>query len=507
MGWCWTTVGEIGDVQLGRQRSPKNRSDKYPTKYVRAANITWNGLSLDDVMDMDFKPSERATYTLQPGDILLSEASGSADEVWKPAIWNGEIPDCCFQNTVIRFRPRGLPSDFPFVVFCHFARNKVFAQVAKGIGIHHLGGDRFSQMPFPLPPAAEQPRIKAKVDELFSDLDSGVAALERVKAKLKRYRAAVLKAAVEGRLTEEWRKKNRPKETGQQLLDRILRQRRRKWEEDQLAAFAKAGKTPPAKWKEKYKEPAGVDATNLPPLPEGWCWASVEQVGDVQLGRQRSPKNRSKDYPTKYIRAANITEQGLDLSDVLDMEFTPDAMKSYRLMAGDIILSEASGSPDQVGKPAVWEEEIPDCCFQNTVIRLRPYILGSKYLLTVFRHSYWNKVFAKVAGGVGINHLSAAKFSRLVVPIPPLSEQQQIVEEVERRFSIMEESQAQINANLTRSTRLRQAILQRAFEGKLVPQDPSDEPASALLERIKRQGALVASATRSRKNAPKKART
>ena len=85
-------VGEIGDVQLGRQRSPKNRSDKYPTKYVRAANITWQGLSLDDVMDMDFKPSERATYTLRRGDILLSEASGSADEVGKPAIWNGKIP-------------------------------------------------------------------------------------------------------------------------------------------------------------------------------------------------------------------------------------------------------------------------------------------------------------------------------------------------------------------------------------------------------------------------------
>ena len=102
----------------------------------------------------------------------------------------------------------------------------------------------------------EQRRIVAKIEELFSDLDAGVAALERAKAKLKRYRAAVLKAAVEGKLTEEWRAKHPPKETASQLLERILKERRRKWEEDQLAAYAKAGKKPPANWKDKYKEPA-----------------------------------------------------------------------------------------------------------------------------------------------------------------------------------------------------------------------------------------------------------
>src|SRR4051794_38335161 len=89
-GWCWTTVGEIGEVRLGRQRSPKNRSNKYPTKYIRAANITWGGLDLNDVLDMEFTPTEREVYRLQSGDVLLSEASGSADEVGKPVIWNGE---------------------------------------------------------------------------------------------------------------------------------------------------------------------------------------------------------------------------------------------------------------------------------------------------------------------------------------------------------------------------------------------------------------------------------
>jgi len=96
----------------------------------------------------------------------------------------------------------------------------------------------------------------------------------------------------------------------------------------------------------------------------------IRDVGNVQLGRQRSPKNRSKDYPTRYIRAANITDFGFDLSDLLDMEFTPKERERYRLRKGDIVLSEASGSPDQVGKPACWNDELPLCCFQNTVIRL-----------------------------------------------------------------------------------------------------------------------------------------
>jgi type I restriction enzyme S subunit len=281
-------------------------------------------------------------------------------------------------------------------------------------------------MPVAIPPRSAQRRIVEKIEELFSDLDAGVAALKRAKANLKRYRAAVLKAAVDGSLTAEWRAKHLVVEPAAKLLERILAERRRKWEADQLAKFKAAGKAPPKNWREKYAEPKPPDTTDRPELPKGWCWASVEQIGDVRLGRQRSPKNRSDKYPTKYLRAANITEGGLDITDVMDMDFQPREMESYRLHPGDILLSEASGSPDQVGKPVVWNGEIDDCCFQNTVIRLRPEGLPSDFPLTVFRCFYVNKVFAKVAAGVGINHLSAAKFSALPFPLAPLSEQREI---------------------------------------------------------------------------------
>ncbi len=458
----------------------KNRGTPQP--YLRNTNVRWFSFDLSNMKEMCFEEAEESRFGLEAGDLVICEGG----EPGRAAVWKGQAERAKIQKALHRVRFRADEYDPTFAMyFVYYGTiTNQFAEHYTGTTIKHLTGAALSQVQFPIPPFNEQRRIVAKIEELFSDLDAGVAALERVKAKLKRYRAAVLKAAVEGKLTEAWRKKNRPKETGRQLLDRILRERRCKWEEEQLAAHEKAGKVPPLKWKDRYKGPSGPDESGLSELPDGWCWASAEQLGHVQLGRQRSPKNRSKDYATKYIRAANITEHGLALDDILDMEFKPNELETYRLAAGDVVLSEASGSPDQVGKPAIWNAEIQDCCFQNTVIRLRPILRNGQYLLAVFQHYYWNKVFAKVAAGVGINHLSAAKFARLAVPLAPLAEQVQVVAEVERQLSIAQAGESQINANLKRSARLRQSILKRAFEGKLVPQDLNDEPASVLLGRL-----------------------
>lgn len=172
-----------------------------------------------------------------------------------------------------------------------------------------------------LPPAPEQRRIADALDEILSELDAGVASLERLRDKLRLYRASVLKAAVDASLTARWRTDNQESEPASALLGRILSERRRRWEDDQLARFAARGIKPPKNWKAKYREPRVPASGVLPILPDSWCWAAIEQVGEVRLGRQRAPRHHHGPHMRPYLRVANVYEDRLDLRDVKGNEF------------------------------------------------------------------------------------------------------------------------------------------------------------------------------------------
>lgn len=155
---------EIAEVKLGRQRSPKHHAGTQMRPYVRAANVGWGGWKLDDVKTMNFTDAEMETYRLRAGDLLLGEASGSAAEVGKPAIWNGEIQDCAFQNTLIRVRPSCAESRYLLHYFSHCASTGRFARNSRGVGIYHLGRKALAEWEIPLPPIEEQRRIAAILD-------------------------------------------------------------------------------------------------------------------------------------------------------------------------------------------------------------------------------------------------------------------------------------------------------------------------------------------------------
>jgi type I restriction enzyme S subunit len=478
-GWRWVTLREIADISGGITKGQKYRETDILRRvpYLRVANVQRGYLDLSEMKEIDATETKIAALQLQPGDILFNEG-GDRDKLGRGWIWNNELSVCIHQNHVFRARLRNTEHSPRFVsYYSNSAGQQYFYDQGKHTtNLASINLTKLGDLPIPLPPPAEQHRIVAEIEKQFTRLDAGVAALKRVQANLKRYRAAVLKAACEGKLvpteaelrrTADYAdiadKKVRPSasssksavktpsfETGEQLLQRILTERRQNWQ-----------------GRGQYKEPEAPGVAKLSVIPDSWAWASVEQLGDVQLGRQRSPKNVAKDYPTQYIRAANITERGIDVSDVLEMEFSPAERERFALRNGDIVLSEASGSPSQVGKPAIWQNELPLCCFQNTVLRLRPVVVESRFVLLVFRNCYMNGAFAKVAGGVGINHLGAEKFSAVPFPLPPLAEQTRIVAEVERRLSVVDGLEAVVSANLQRANRLRQSILQKAFTGEL----------------------------------------
>ena len=382
------------------------------------------------------------------------------------------------------FLPDEVHRDFVFYYLASIRRRLI--EQGKGGAQSNISNGLVRQTRIPIAPLTEQRRIVAKIEELFSDLDAGVAALKRAKANLKRYRASVLKSAVEGKLTEQWRAKHPAKEPASALLARILLERRLKWEADQLAKFAAAKKEPPKNWRDKYVEPTPPIATGLPELPADWTWASVQQVGSVQLGRQRAPQHHSGEHMRPYLRVANVFEDRIDTTDVMEMNFTPDEYETYRLGSGDILLNEGQ-SMELVGRPAIYRDEVPGACFTNTLVRFRVYDnVDTDYALRVFLAYLKNGRFQKIATiTVNIAHLGAGRFAEIEFPLPPIEEQAAIIQEVDRHFSQIDAAEKQIEHGLLRAARLRQSILKRAFEGKLVPQDPKDEPASALLERLR----------------------
>ena len=477
-GWAWTTVAEIGEVKLGRQRSPKDHHGPHMRPYLRVANVYESRIDVSDVLSMNFTPDEYKTFRLLNGDILLNEGQ-SLDLVGRPAIYRDEVPGACFQNTLIRFRPSSaLTSEFALVVFRSYLHMQRFQQIAKWTtNIAHLGAQRFSALEFPLAPVGEQRRITELLDSYETRLDDAVVTLERVQRNLKRYRASVLKAAVEGRLVpteaELARAEKRDYEPASELLKRILAERRRRWNR-----------------KGKYEEPAAPDTSNLPELPEGWCWARADALyWDAGYGTSQKCAYDAKGPPV--LRIPNVQDQFLRLDD-LKHAIDPGALaRDGAVEPGDFLFIRTNGSKSLIGRGALVREPLPMAHhFASYLIRLR--LLAIENLpqwFTLGWHSpiVRDQLMIDAASSAGQHNVSLGAAMAYAIPLPPALEQRRIVSEVERLTSVAMASQVEAEATLSRCMRLRQSILRWAFEGKLVDQDPDDEPASALLERIRAQ--------------------
>lgn len=485
--WANTTLDSLCHVEMGQSppSSTYNESGEGLPFFQGKAEFT-------DLYPIASKWCTQPGKTARKGDVLLSVRAPVGPTNLAPA-------DCCIGRGLAALSPLG-GIDSRYVMYAIRSGVNALKKLSTGSTFDAVSGQKVREFQIPVAPLNEQHGIVAKIEELLSDLDAGIAALERARANLKRYRAAVLKAAVEGKLTEQWRKEHplpapgRARQAGDvepasKLLERILAERRRKWEETQLARlrerhargqakYADAGKTPPKGWKDKYPEPAPPDTSALPELPQRWCWATVEQTAEVKGGIQKQPKRTPKANPFPYLRVANVFRNRLDLREMEYFELFGDELTKYRLEQGDLLVVEGNGSKTEIGRSAIWSGEVANCVHQNHIIRVR-FLSG----IPEFLNAYWNsppgsgRVMHQAASTSGLYTLSVQKVSALPLPLPPLSEQQQIVLLVDERLSVIEKAGEEIEQQLHRASCLRQSILKRAFEGKLVPQDPNDLPA------------------------------
>lgn len=385
----------------------------------------------------------------------------------------------------------------------YFLGSQQLVRLDKSTAIPSLSRDDLYNELVPVAPELEQGRVLEKLEELLSDLDAGEAELKAAQKKLTQYRQSLLKAAVEGALTAPWREQQRaqhpPAETGAQLLQRILTERRVRWEAKQLAKFEAQGKAPPKDWQKKYPEPVQPNTTPLPDFPSSWCWVRVDVAGAVQLGRQRAPQFHEGDNMVPYLRVANVFEDRIDTSDVMQMHFSAEDEAAFRLEVGDILLNEGQ-SLELVGRPALYRGELPRACFTNTLVRFQSstHVLP-EYALAVFRHYMHSRRFRHIAKiTTNIAHLGAGRFAELGFPIPSVAEQTEIVRLLTEKFELLESQGSAIRRALKQSTAQRQNILRAAFSGQLVPQDPNDESAADLLARIRAERAVQAPARKPR---------
>lgn len=348
------------------------------------------------------------------------------------------------------------------------------------------------QILFPLAPLAEQRRIVARLDALFAEIVEGEAALAAARKGLDTFRRALLKAAVTGELTKDWREKNPSAETGHDLLGRIAR--------------AHAARTP-AKGRGRSAADASPLATSaLPVLPEGWAWATLGEIADsVRNGTSAAPRaeaNKNEILRISAVRQLWIDEKQIRYLGNEQAAAAPDAT----VEAGDLLFTRYNGTAELVGVGAVYKGV--KRYYPDKIIRVRlPEALSNHVGFVELAVNTWvgrKHIASNIKTTAGQQGLSGESLKATPVPIPPPLEAAEILRRVSDALAAAADTLAMLDAEAADAARLKQSILKAAFEGRLAPQDPTDEPAAILLARLRATQSTARPAPQARRRRPGK---
>jgi type I restriction enzyme, S subunit len=432
-GWAMPKLKECVDV-LDSQRVPINSDERAN----RMGNIPYYGAT-GQVGWID-------NYLFDEELLLIGEDGAPFFDKSKPIAYivNGKV---WVNNHAHVLRAKHGITSNKFLKY--FLNSFDFNGFVNGTTRLKLTQGAMNEIPVILPPITEQQRIVAKLEALLAKVDACRQRLEKIPTLLKRFRQSVLAAACSGRLTADWRHEN-----PHSAVD----------------------------FSQKIEE--------TPEVPDSWGWRRLSDIsqikGGVTKGRKLSGKKTIK---LPYLRVANVQDGFLNLSEIKEIECLPEDLEKYRLKEGDILFTEG-GDRDKLGRGAVWRGEIPNCIHQNHIFRAR--VLSKEvtadFISLVSKSDFSKRYFFNNASQtVNLASINLSILSALPLPCPPIAEQNEISCRVEALFKIADRIEERYQRAKTQVDKLTQSILAKAFRGELVPQDPNDEPASILLERIKQQ--------------------
>jgi type I restriction enzyme S subunit len=493
-GWVWANLsvlsacarGSIVDGPFGS----KLKTSHYVSAGIRVIRLGNIGvgrfLNSDEAYISHQHAESLSRHQALPGDLLiaaLAEPVGRCCEV--PEIDDRYIvkADC------VRFRPHPQVNPQFIMHWLNSPDGRRNSEVAShGIGRLRINKAEIEELRVPLPPFNEQRRIVARIEELTGRSRRAREALEAVPPLLDKLRQSVLAAAFSGRLTADWRANNPDVEPAHVLLERIKNERRQRWEETELAKMRAKGKeTKNDNWKAKYKEPEPVDTTDLPELPNGWCWACLEELSlTIRNGISVKP-SADRGIPILRISAVRPLRVNLD-----DHRFLPENVQTagFAIRQSDLLFTRYNGNPELVGVCGVVPHLSATVVHPDKLIRVvlvDPFVSAGFIAAAVHTGQSRNhvKMYSKSAAGqVGI---AGRDLKRMPIPLASLTEQREIASRIDEMLAGLNELSARASKLDNLLSQIENSVLERAFRGELVPQDPDDEPASVLLERIRAQ--------------------
>lgn len=460
--WRWATIGEIADTTSGGTPSRGNSA-------YFAGTIPWvkSGELNDSIVTCTEECISEEAIRNSSAKVFLKGTPLVA--LYGATVGRTGIlgMDAATNQAICAIMPHPSECTVKYIVWWLQSQRENLISLSAGGAQRNISQAIVRAYPIPLAPVSEQQSIVDAIETQLTRLDAAVAALKRVQANLRRYRAAVLKAACEGRLVpteaELAQVEGRAYEPAAALLERILAERRAKWQASH-----------PGK---KYKEPAGPDVSGLPELPEGWCWATVEQLAaaepnsitDGPFGSNLKTEHYTGDGP-RVIRLQNIGDgQFIDeYAHISHSHF--EKLLRHQVLAGDIVIAalgtelpRACIVPDFVG-PAIVKA---DCIRFKADLQ----VAHVEFVHSALNSRTVKSIAASIIHGVGRPRLNQQEVKALPIPLPPRVEQDRIVEALQGRLSILAHLNTQLNQQAVRSNRLRRSILKRAFSGQLTEQD------------------------------------